>query len=106
MTARVIHIHAAAPAKPPEGAACNGCGICCASEPCPLGMLVSHRRSGTCTALVWVDTSGLYRCGLLHAPRRHLPRGLRWSAPLVRRLATRWISAGTGCDAALSADPA
>lgn len=106
MTARVIHIHAAAPAKPPVGAACNGCGVCCASEPCPLGMLLSRRRSGACVALVWADAPGLYRCGLLHQPQQHLAPGLRWAAPWLRRLAARWISAGSGCDAALTAEQA
>ena len=44
MTHAVIYLHPAAPAKPAVGAACNGCGVCCAWQPCPLGMLVSGRR--------------------------------------------------------------
>lgn len=97
--ARVIHLRADAPAKPPEGAACNGCGLCCAWAPCPAGIVVSRRWQGRCRALRW--DGGRYRCGLLSAPGRFvrlLP------ATWVRALAARWIAAGRGCDASLRAD--
>lgn len=94
----VIHLHAAAPAKPAAGAACNGCGVCCAWQPCPLGVLVTRRRHGACAALRWHDGAGHYRCGLLSAPRSVWPRCPRPLEPLLRRLARRWIAAGLGCD--------
>jgi hypothetical protein len=87
---RVILLHADAPPKPSPGAVCNGCGVCCASEPCPLGVLLSRRRHGACAALTWDDAGARYRCGVLASPRR-------W----VRRLAARWIAAGSGCDCIL-----
>ncbi len=86
MSARVIAIHADAPAKPAVGAACNGCGVCCLSEPCPLGVLVSRRRHGACTALQWDAPQRRYRCGLAAG-----------RSPLAA-LARRWIAAGRGCD--------
>ena len=95
---RVIHLHPLAPPKPATGAACNGCGVCCAAEPCPLGIAVSRRRSGACAALRWVDTERRYRCGLLGdhgagaAPAGKLPMSMS------RRLVARWIGAGAGCD--------
>jgi len=107
---QVIHIHPDAPVKPPEGAPCNGCGVCCLVAPCPVGMLVSRRRSGACTALVWSDAAGRYHCGLMlsagagqaGATASALPL---WQRP-VRALALRWvrrvISAGSGCDASLA----
>lgn len=101
----VIHLHAEAPAKPAPGQACNGCGVCCAWQPCPLGMVISRRRQGACAALQWHDDSGQYRCGVLASPRSiwpGLPR--RWQ-PLVVRLARRWISAGVGCDSDLEVGP-
>src|SRR5262245_19559041 len=98
---QVIHIHPAAPAKPPENEPCNGCGVCCASEPCPLGVLVSRRRHGACDALVWLDEDKVYRCGLIERPERHLFVGLHWLAPALRRIAYRYISAGSGCDCSL-----
>jgi hypothetical protein len=98
MSQRVIHLHPAAPPKPASGAACNGCGLCCAAEPCPLGMLLSRRRRGACAALEWHEAEARYRCGVLATPRRWLP----WlPAPMARALAARWIAAGRGCDAEL-----
>ena len=95
---RVILLHPQAPPKPPEGAACNGCGLCCAAQPCPLGMLISRRRQGACAALLWDEPRQHYRCGAVAAPRRFLP----WlPAPLASALARRWIAAQRGCDSDL-----
>jgi hypothetical protein len=101
MPFQVIRLHPAAPAKPPEAAPCNGCGVCCAAEPCPVGMLVSGRRSGACVALSWNPELGLYRCGLVETPTAVLPRLPAALAPLLSRLARRWISAASGCDSGL-----
>ena len=87
---RIIHIEPDAPLKPAPGAPCNGCGVCCLAEPCPIGMLVSMKRSGACTALRWDGATRRYTCGMLDDAHRPawLPR--RW----VRRI----IAAGIGCD--------
>ncbi len=101
MPQQVILLHADAPPKPPAGAACNGCGVCCAAEPCPLGALLSRRRRGACRALLWeAEGRGRYRCGVVAAPRRFVP----WlPAAWTRRLALRWISSASGCDCTLEA---
>ncbi len=112
MSHRTIHIEPAAPSKPVAGAPCNGCGVCCLAEPCPLGQLLSGRRRGACTALRW--EGGLYRCGALSAPQavlaQGLPRGLRALAGplalLLVPLARRWIAAGHGCDCSLEVERA
>ncbi len=83
--ATVIRIHALAPPKPVLGAACNGCGVCCLSEPCPVGMLLSLRRTGACRALRWDAAAAHYRCGLM-------------ARPALRPIVARWIAAGQGCD--------
>lgn len=125
---RVILLHADAPDKPAEGQACNGCGICCLSELCPLGRLLSApwaglrparpprgtrkpgairrflenwQRRGACRALRWYDEERRYRCGALAEPRSLLPAALEWTAPLLARLARRYIAAGIGCDSSL-----
>ena len=85
---RTILIEPLAPAKPVLGAACNGCGVCCLSEPCPVGIVLSLRLSGRCDALRWDAATTRYRCGLMGEGRG-----------LLARLARRWISAGSGCDA-------
>jgi hypothetical protein len=98
---QVVHVHPLAPAKPRLGERCNGCGVCCLAEPCPLGVLVSRRRHGACSALRWDDKATLYRCGMVSEPQAVLGRRWQFLAPLVRRLARRWISAGSGCDASI-----
>ena len=103
MTQRIIHLHPLAPAKPDPAQACNGCGVCCAAEPCPLGMWLSRRRSGACVALSWNATQQRYLCGALSEPKRWLPwLPRRWAAALTRR----WIAAAKGCDSDLMVDPA
>ena len=101
---QVIHVHPDAPAKPPEGAPCNGCGLCCLLEPCPLGILVSRRRRGACAALRWSDADQRYLCGMLSDPG--CVTGL--THPLALRaltaLSRRWIAAGVGCDAPLQSE--
>ncbi|ANH68410.1 hypothetical protein [Mitsuaria sp. 7] len=99
----VIWIHPEAPPKPAVGEPCNGCGVCCLAEPCPLGMLVSLKREGACRALQWSEEDRAYRCGMLVHPTRYV--GLRTFRPdglvnrLIRRYARRMIAAGIGCDA-------
>lgn len=82
---QVILIHPDAATKPAPGAPCNGCGVCCLLEPCPLGMVLSRRRQGACVAVRWDDEGRQYRCGAVVIP------GLAW-------LAKRWIAVGQGCD--------
>lgn len=98
---QVILVHPEAPPKPALGQPCNGCGLCCLAEPCPLGVVLSRQRSGACVALRWDDAQHLYRCGVLTHPAGVLPVRWPWLTRLLQRLARRWIAAGKGCDAAL-----
>ena len=95
MPQRTIHLQPLAPAKQRQADACNGCGVCCAVEPCPLGRWLSRRLQGQCRALVWDDTGHQYRCGALQAPGRWMPA---LPPGWARALAGRWIAAGRGCD--------
>ncbi|MFG6448454.1 hypothetical protein ACG0Z6_09375 [Roseateles sp. BYS180W] len=109
--ARIVHIHSEAPPKPPAGAACNGCGLCCLSEPCPLGGLASRRWHGPCTALRWSEPERLYRCGMLSQPWQALGWPAHWPMPeflnqVLVAVARRWIAAGIGCDADLQSEQA
>lgn len=98
----VIELHADAPAKPAPGEPCNGCGVCCALETCPLGRLRFLQRHGPCPALRWSAAEMRYHCGLLRAPAEHFSAAL---APLAARLTARWISAGSGCDCDADVQP-
>lgn len=107
-----IYIHPSAPAKPAWGATCNGCGVCCLLEPCPLGVLLTGRRQGACDAVMWSDTQHRYQCGMVLQPRtvlqKRYPRLPRWalsaSHTVLTRWARRWISAGSGCDASVEVE--
>ena len=95
---RVILLHPQAPPKPEAGRACNGCGVCCAVAPCPLGIWLSRRRHGECVALSWSDEEERYLCGALAQPARWLP----WLPKRAARVLTqRWIAAAKGCDSNL-----
>jgi hypothetical protein len=106
---QTIRIEPLAPHKPVLGAPCNGCGVCCLAEPCPLGMVLSRQRTGACTALRWNAAATQYRCGVLvdtHAVvRQALPVWLGFlrapAAAVLHRLGRRWIAAGMGCDSTL-----
>ena len=108
---QVILIQADAAPKPMPGAPCNGCGVCCLLEPCPLGAVLSGRRRGACVAVRWHLDVHQYRCGALVAPvdvlQNVLPRPLwclvPWLSPGLARLAKRWIAVGQGCDSTVEA---
>jgi len=105
----IILIRSDAPAKPAMGSNCNGCGVCCLYQPCPLGMMLSGRRSGSCAAVYWNDALRAYRCGAVDRPlpvlQSSLPRPLQALAPVLARplaaAALRWIAAAKGCDSSL-----
>jgi hypothetical protein len=84
---RVVYLHPDAPAKPAVGQPCNGCGVCCLAEPCPVGIVLSRKLKGACTALRWEGAR--YTCGALQGGR------------LRRWWVARWIAAGQGCDSSL-----
>ena len=103
---QLILIQPDAPRKPEPGTPCNGCGVCCLLEPCPLGVVLSGRRHGACVAVRWHDELHQYRCVALTEPAALLYQ-LRplapWLASGLARLAQRWIAAGQGCDSSVEA---
>lgn len=108
-TYQTIHIEPLAPHKPRQGQPCNGCGVCCLAQPCPIGMLLSGRREGACSALAWDLELRVYRCGAVVQPKteleRRFPVVLRplagVLAPVLGAVATRSIAVGLGCDSSL-----
>lgn len=103
---RVLWIEAQAPAQPAPGAPCNGCGVCCLHEPCPFSRLLRGWRDGACRWLRWDAAQRRYRCQAVAEPQALLPVRGRALAPLLQRLARRWIGAGLGCDCTLQAQAA
>jgi hypothetical protein len=100
---QIIFLHQAAPLKPAVGQPCNGCGVCCAAETCPVARVLLMQWRGPCRALTWDDAGQYYRCGLLASPMTYLPRLPAWSEARVRRGVKRWIAAGAGCDSDVEA---
>lgn len=106
-----IHIEPLAPSKPALDAPCNGCGVCCLAQPCPIGIVLSGRRHGACVALRWSPQLTVYRCGAIAQPdqvlARWLPHVLRRLAvplaPALAAVARRSIALDAGCDCSLVA---
>jgi hypothetical protein len=79
--------------KPPHGAPCNRCGLCCFATICDLGQAVFRRSTGPCPALE--GSFGNASCGLTqHGPTKY------------REAAAHLIGAGQGCDARFNGEPA
>ena len=99
----VVWVQREAPAKPAWGAPCNGCGLCCLSAPCPLGMLVTRRRTGPCQALRWDGDQQRHLCGLIASPSEVTGWKAAWMLGVLQAVVHRQIAAGTGCDASIDA---
>jgi len=93
-----IELHEQAPLKPKPGEPCNGCGVCCAAEPCPVAILFLFQRKGRCRALLWQEEGARYACGMVVQPdcySRLIPKVARRRVGAF--FATR-IAADKGCD--------
>jgi len=66
--------------------------------PCPVSAVFLRHKENACPALVWQDTPGLYRCGMLLSPAsywRWLPSRLNGAFIFLVR---RWLALDIGCD--------
>ncbi|WP_295753635.1 hypothetical protein [Undibacterium sp.] len=95
---RLIWLQPEAATKPQPGQACNACGVCCASEPCPVARAFLWQFRGACQALVWSAAKRQYRCGMLLEPSNYLRFLPRFAQKPFRFLVARWIAADTACD--------
>lgn len=95
---QIIMLHTRAPVKPNQGESCNGCGACCASEPCPVSLAFLKQNHTPCLALEWHDEKTRYYCGMVIAPSNYL----RWLPKRLNQIASkifkRWIAADQSCD--------
>jgi len=101
---QVIYLHPEVPQKPALGETCNGCGVCCAIETCPVSRVWLMQWRGPCRALQWQQQSRRYVCGMVDSPKTYLRLLPSSWVPLFRRLAGRWIATGIGCDADVEVD--
>lgn len=101
---QTIELHPRAPEKPDWGAPCNGCGVCCAAEPCPVAHVFLFQFGGRCRALLWQEAAGRYVCGMVVSPDRYVRLvPARWRNGLGRWFASR-IASGDGCDSMAEID--
>jgi len=103
---QAVELHPLSPSKPDYSARCNGCGVCCAAEPCPVAYVFLFQIKGKCRALLWQDGASRYVCGMVVCPDRYvslIPEILR--ERIGRFFASR-IAAGMGCDFAAEMDDA
>ena len=80
------------PEKPPFGAPCNGCGMCCAVEVCQLGVQAFGAIAAPCPALQFYQ--GRFWCGLLFLEYEARRQGII-ALPLIEQA----LAIGRGCDA-------
>lgn len=84
--------------KPPHGAPCNRCGLCCVATVCPLGTVVFGRSAGPCPALSYEGEQST--CGLVASPMKYaMALTLRNGVDAMRQAAMLLIGSSTGCDA-------
>ncbi|MDP2805162.1 MAG: hypothetical protein Q8O24_04400 [Gallionellaceae bacterium] len=93
-----IELHSLAPSKPPLGQPWNGCGVCCATEPCPVAVIFLLQRSGRCRALVWQDERNRYLCGMVAAPHHYSLFIPKLFSRMMGSVFLRRIASGIGCD--------
>ena len=91
------------PAKPPFGAQCNGCGICCAIQPCKLAVDLLGATVGPCSAMEF--DAGRFWCGLVRSPGRYLNTP-EFGNELLSETIARSLGVSKGCDADDGLDPA
>lgn len=87
------------PVKPSFGSACNGCGYCCAVEPCKVAreFIPDHPTGGQCLALEW--TEGRFACGMIRRPGYYMRLPNDWADGLIGSMIADALGAGKGCDA-------
>lgn len=84
-----------APEKPAEGAPCNGCGLCCAAEPCLIAQDFLGATEGPCPAMVFAESR--FWCGLVVKPSDYLDVPEFANGVIGDRIGNA-LGVGKGCD--------
>jgi hypothetical protein len=84
------------PDKPREGAECNGCGRCCAAEPCSIAREFLNAPPAPCPAMEF--EGGRFWCGMVRNPGRYLGMPESVAAEVVREPFIFLLGIGRGCD--------
>jgi hypothetical protein len=86
------------PLKPSIGSPCNGCGMCCAMEPCGLAreFIPDHPAEGPCLALE--HEAGRFLCGMIRRPGHYMQLP-DWADAHMGGIFADALGAGKGFDA-------
>lgn len=85
------------PIKPALGQPCNGCGYCCAAEPCGIAReFIGADDVGPCPALEW--DGARFGCGMILRPGHYLGAPA-WADAEIGATVAEALGAGRGCDA-------
>jgi hypothetical protein len=90
--------------KPPHGAPCNRCGVCCMVALCDLGQILFGQKLGRCPALER-ESPETYRCGVVRDPATYSIRTAIYGEERMRQAAKLIIYAGDGCDSRFNGEP-
>jgi hypothetical protein len=91
--------------KPPHGAPCNRCGLCCIATLCSLGKHVFQQEDGPCPALLH-DEQMRSSCGLVEAPQVFsMTTVIEHGEKNASEAAGFLIGAGYGCDSRINGEP-
>lgn len=85
--------------KPAHGSPCNGCGWCCAAEPCGVARehIPGHPAEGPCLALE--HEAGRFVCGMIRRPSHYMRLPNDWADVVLGEMIATALGAGRGCDA-------
>ena len=86
------------PEKPAYGSPCNGCGMCCIAEQCPISQMLFGEHD-LCPALTRMGN--VYACGLLCDTARYAVPVSDKVDSALRAAIAYLLGAGRGCDARL-----
>ncbi|MDP4026313.1 hypothetical protein Q8W71_27190 [Methylobacterium sp. NEAU 140] len=86
------------PLKPKVGAPCNGCGLCCAAEPCGIAReFIGAGVEGPCPAMEFGE--GRFWCGMVRRPGHYLGLPHAWADETIGATIAGMLGTGQGCDA-------
>jgi hypothetical protein len=84
--------------KPPHGAPCTNCGLCCQDSLCILGQKIFNKTEGPCPALLKFP-NGESGCGVVTAPGIFAPAVVQeYGTEKTSEAASILIGKGMGCD--------
>lgn len=94
-----------APEKPAYGETCNGCGFCCAAEPCAVAKEFLKATEGPCPAMEFSIEDSRFYCGMMTRPGYHLGLATDIASHVNRSMGNLFammLGAGRGCDSELA----